>query len=342
MENVAPSSAATFQLVLEAIKKYDSIAIVSHYNPDADAYGSSLGLGRALSLAGKKVTVYNETGVVERYAKLPELNQKLNPALKPVEKSLPLSAPFIIACDCGALKRVGDSQVAAIQSAQLVVNIDHHVSNEMFGGINLVVETASSTSEVIFELLTLGDFPIDAEVASLLMAGIIGDTGSFRYSATSARTFEIGAELVRKGAKPYQLYKDLYASPCVSAVRLQSEAISKVETFFNDGYAEIVVPEEMIVRHGAVLDDTDGLAERARDINGVKVGASIRQDGNLWRVSLRSVDEKYNVSTLAQSFGGGGHRQAAAFRISKPLAFVQKTLREKVEVLLASVPEPTS
>jgi phosphoesterase RecJ-like protein len=105
-------------------------------------------------------------------------------------------------------------------------------------------------------------------------------------------------------------------------------------TDLEGAYAEIVVTAEMIKRHQASLDDTDGLAERGRDIRGVKIAAALRQDGPLWRVSLRSISEQYDVSKIAQSFGGGGHKQAAAFRITQPLSNVQQLIRTKVKEAL--------
>jgi phosphoesterase RecJ-like protein len=312
--------------VIDIIKHHDSIAIISHYNPDSDAYGSSIGLALSLQAAGKHSTIINESGIVDRYESLP--------GMQLIQKNLPLSLPLVIACDCGAIKRVGDSQVPAVKSGKQIINIDHHVSNEMFGTTNLVIETASSTSEIIYELLERGSFPITEQVASLLMAGIIGDTGSFRYSATSARTFEIGAALMRAGAVPFEIHKNLYANPLLGAVRLQAESMMNLTTDLEGAYAEIVVTAEMIKRHQASLDDTDGLAERGRDIRGVKISAALRQDGPLWRVSLRSISEQYDVSKIAQSFGGGGHKQAAAFRITQPLSNVQQLIRTKVKEAL--------
>jgi phosphoesterase RecJ-like protein len=320
--NTVDLYAATFDEVIQIINTNDQISVISHYNPDSDAYGSSIGLALSLQAAGKKVSIINESGIVDRYECLPGMNL--------IEKNLGISLPLVIACDCGAIKRVGDTQVPAVKSGKVVINIDHHVSNEMFGTTNLVVETASSTSEIIFELIQRAGFPLTKDIASLLMAGIIGDTGSFRYSATTARTFEIGAVLMKAGANPYELYKNLYANPPIGAVRLQAESMLNLTTDFDGAYAEVIVTADSIKKHQASLDDTDGLAERARDLKGVKIAASVRQDGALWRVSLRSISEKYDVSKVAQSFGGGGHKQAAAFRITQPLAVVQKNIREKV------------
>lgn len=316
-----------FKPIIDIINSNSNISIVSHYNPDADAYGSSIGLAWILKDANKEVSVYNESGIVDRYTSLPGIEQ--------VSTQIPTDAHCLVVCDCGTINRVGDAQISKVKSAKNLINIDHHISNDNFAQSNLVITNASSTSEIIYELAIHAGWKINSQAATCLMAGIVGDTGSFRYSGTSARTFEIAADLVRHGASPEKIFKDLYASPKLGAIKLQSESIANLVTEFDGQYAEILVTADMISKYQASLDDTDGLAERARDIGGVKIGAAIRQDGAIWRVSLRSISEQYNVSDLASTFGGGGHKQAAAFRSSKPIDTVKSLLRQKVKELLA-------
>jgi phosphoesterase RecJ-like protein len=316
-----------FKPIIDIINSNSKISIISHYNPDADAYGSSVGLAWILKNLGKEVNVYNESGIVDRYTSLP--------GIELVSNQIPQDADCLVVCDCGSINRVGDAQISKVKSAKKLINIDHHISNDNFAQTNLVVTNTSSTSEIIYELAVAAGWKLNTQAATCLMAGIVGDTGSFRYSGTSARTFEVAADLVKHGARPEKIFKDLYASPKLGAIKLQSESIANLVTEFDGQYAEILVTADMIAKHNASLDDTDGLAERARDIGGVKIGAAIRQDGAIWRISLRSVSEKYNVSDLASTFGGGGHKQAAAFRSSKPLDTVKALLREKVKEVLS-------
>lgn len=313
--------------IIDRIQKADVITVMSHYNPDADAYGSALGLANSLLAAGKKVIVVNETGILERY--------KIIPGLSQIKQNLPDKLPLLIACDCGSFQRVGDSLLPQAKRADFVINIDHHISNEKFGGINLVDIAASSTCEIVYDLLVAGNLPITKEVASCLYAGIMGDTGSFRYSCTTPKTFRVAADLVERGASPTDLYTNLYGSPPIGAVKLQAECMLAVELSFDGQFAETIITEDMVKRNGASFDDTDGMAERVRDIQGVKIAASLRQDGTIWRISLRSANPKYNVSDVAASFGGGGHVQAAAFRSSKPISITRENLRKKIEELLS-------
>jgi phosphoesterase RecJ-like protein len=205
----------------------------------------------------------------------------------------------------------------------------------MFGHLNYVVEGASSTSELIFELLTAFEGEdirtdlITAQSASCLLSGIIGDTGSFRYPSTTARTFRVAAELVERGARPDILTQELFATQSLVALRLQSDALGAV-TVHPNGFAEVVVTQEMLKKHGADILDADSLAERARDIEGVKVSALYKQDVDLWRISLRSRRGVVDVSEIAQSFGGGGHKAAAAFRWRNDFTTLQLRVRAAI------------
>jgi phosphoesterase RecJ-like protein len=219
----------------------------------------------------------------------------------------------------------------------------------MFGTLNLVVESASSTSEIVYDLLCAVqtrwgavqtrqgyDQAISKEVAVALMAGIIGDTGSFRYPSTSPKTFLVAHDLYLRGAKPSGIVQELFGSVTLPALRLQSEALSRIQLYCDGRFAEVLVTEEMISRVGAELLDADSLAERGRDVQGVCVSALFKQDGDIWRVSLRSRSPQWDVSVVARSFGGGGHKAAAAFRWRRDLESLQTELRGKIQDVLDS------
>jgi phosphoesterase RecJ-like protein len=229
--------------------------------------------------------------------------------------------------------------ITNLAESPFVINIDHHASNSRFGSLNLVIEDASSTAEIIFDVLKgleglegRSDL-ISKEAAECLLSGIIGDTGSFRYPSTSAKTFLVAHDLMLRGARPGPLTQELYANQSLVSIRLQSEALGAVKVHPN-GFAEVVVTQEMLKRTGADILDADWLVERARDIEGVKVSALYKQDVDLWRISLRARQGVADVSTVAQSFGGGGHKAAAAFRWRKDFETLQRELRESIANLL--------
>ena len=327
-------SSAGLSEVVAAIEASQRIVVVSHTNPDADAYGSSCGLAWGLRALGKAVAVHNDHGFIGRYKIIPGAESVMQGPWEPLSEQ-----DLLMVVDCGGADRVGDALLPHLQSTKRVVNIDHHASNTMFGAVNFVVEGASSTSELIFELLrtleerTGRESLVTTEAAACLLSGIIGDTGSFRYPSTTARTFRVAAELVERGAKPDILTQELFATQSLVALKLQSDALGAV-TMHNNGFAEVVVTQEMLKRHGADILDADSLAERARDIEGVKVSALYKQDVDLWRISLRSRRGVVDVSLIAQSFGGGGHKAAAAFRWRHDLSTLQHKLRAAIAQVL--------
>lgn len=323
--------------IAQRLLKSSSVTVFAHYNPDADAYGASCGLALALRACGIQATVYNESGFLPRYNAIPGASE--------VIAELPESAviePLVVVVDCGALERVGDTFLSTVQRAAHLINIDHHTSNTLFGAENMVVESASSTSELIHDVLVALDEVsgkgscISQDVAVALFAGIMGDTGSFRYASTSAKTFLVAHDLVQRGARPDRIAEALFSSVSVEALRLRSEALTGVELLFNNSFAEVTVTTEMLNRHGAEVADADSLAEKGRDIQGVCVSALYKQDGDIWRVSLRSRGGAVDVSQIAQSFGGGGHKPAAAFRWRNDIATLKGELREKVRAALGA------
>ncbi len=310
--------------VAEVIREHSSFVVVSHYNPDADAYGSSAAVALALRELGKRAVLINESGIVDRYGWMPGVSE--------VQTVFPKETPeCVIVCDCGALDRVGDSLKGAVLASPLIINIDHHVSNEGFGAINLVEVGASSTSEVVYEILSHHAASITPSVATCLLAGIYGDTGSFRYGSTTQRTFEVALELVKRGAVPHEVASQLFSQVSLAGTMLQSAALLEMQMHERGAIAELIVPRSHYEKYGAIEEDTAVLCERARDIAGVIISVLIREDEGLWRVSLRTKDKGINLSEIAAAFGGGGHRAAAAFRWRKPLHELRAVLLPRLK-----------
>jgi len=321
------SSENTAQEIGKLLADFSSVLIVSHQNPDADAYGSSLAMTHALRAAGKKVACINQSGVLTRYAFIPGV------------KDVVTKPPFddwdvLLVCDCGDSKRIGDSLGELMNLGKPIVNIDHHVSNNNFGNFNYVRSDASSTSEMVFEVL--GHMPVELtpEIATCLFAGISGDTGSFRYGSTNEKNLRIAAELVAAGAKPDEIGNALYGSTELSAFRLRTQALANIEMHHSDRVSLITIDSETYAKFSASSQDTEGLVEAARDIAGVEVAVFIYQDDGVWRTSLRS--KGVNVSEIATSFGGGGHKLAAAFRSKKSFAEIKDALLSKLGEALNS------
>lgn len=321
------NKSCSVQEVAKSLKSAGSVLVVAHFNPDADAYGATCAMLLALKAAGKEVRAANESRLIQRYRFIPGTNEIKN-NLSP--------ADVVLILDCGSLARTGDQFKVELAAYPKLINVDHHISNDYFAHLNCVKENYSSTCEIVFEIIKEIGVDLSPDMATSIYAGISGDTGSFRYSSTTSQTFRVAASLIEQGADMNLISSEFWGSKSPEAIKLQAEAMRAL-TFHKGGrIAEVVVTPEMYKTTNSDQDDTEDLVERARDIKGVMVSALIKWDTDLWKVSLRSKDEKYNVSDVAASFGGGGHVMAAAFRWKKELAELRSGLVGKLEDLFKS------
>ncbi len=318
-----PKQNSELNEVLGLLKSAERILVVSHAKPDADAYGSSLGLTQILRGAGKTVACINETGLIDRYDFFPGI-QELGTRIPAGNWDL------AIACDCGTAVRIGDEIYADYIKFTPLLNIDHHISNSYFGTHNWVIPTASSTAEVVSDLAESLGAAVSAEAATCLLAGIYGDTGSFRYSSTTEHTFIVAHRLLTQGAQIGPIAEALFGSRKMAAVRIQSETFQNLELLAEGRISFIKADPAMYERCQATSLDTEGLVESARDIEGVQIACFIYNEGELWKVSMRSKSPALNVSAIAAEFGGGGHTQAAAFRWKQEYAELEKLLKARL------------
>src|SRR5438046_3520194 len=195
---------STFDEIGQVLREHQRFAILGHVRPDGDALGSQLALALSLQQLGKDVRVWNEDGILEKYSFLPRSELLTKP---------PATAEDVdvaIALDTAIQSRLG-TVLAAIRSAKIWINIDHHLSNPGYGDMVIVDPSAPATGEMLFRLIKSQGLPLNHDIAENLYAAISTDTGSFQYPKTSARTFEIAAELVRTGGLDVgQLSQQLY------------------------------------------------------------------------------------------------------------------------------------
>lgn len=318
---------AKFEACVSALKSSSAPLVLSHYNPDGDALGSSLALYLGLKSLGKKASIINESIIPDRYHFMPS-STEIKSSVVGLEYDL------VVACDCGDRKRLGDKLGPTLASGVTLVNIDHHASNTLFGGVNWVEGEASSTSEMIFEVLSALNVEFSHPIALNLLTGLVTDTGSFRYSCTSPRTLEIASKLVQAGASPDVIAKNVFESRKKSAVQLSATTVSNVEFILNDKVSILTVTQEMLKRFDATLDDTEGLVEEGRSIKGVLVSVLLKQDVDMWHISLRSSSPAIDVSKVASTFGGGGHKAAAGFRWKKEGSLLKSALFEELSKII--------
>jgi phosphoesterase RecJ-like protein len=311
---------STLAQIAEILRTRQRFVVMSHVRPDGDALGSTLAMGLCLRQMGKDVRMWNEEGCLEKFAFLPQSGLVEIPPAEPAEFEV------AIVLDTAVKNRAGNC-IAAVKHAGLWINIDHHISNPRFGDMNHIDATAPATGQILFELFRSCELPITHEMADNIFVAISTDTGSFQYPQTSARTYEIGAELVRMGVNVGELSQRLYESYPRRRIELLKAMLNVLEFSSGDRVASFSLPLATAKAIGAKPDDNEGLIDYIRAVEGVVVAAFFEElEGGMVRGSLRSKDPRADVCKVAAQFSGGGHKLAAGLRTAGTLAEV----REKV------------
>jgi bifunctional oligoribonuclease and PAP phosphatase NrnA len=315
---------AKFDQIGRALREGVRFAVLGHVRPDGDALGSQLALGLSLKQLGKDVRIWNEEGILEKYNFLPDANLLTKPPTEPEDVDV------AIALDTAIQNRLGTT-LPAIRSAKLWINIDHHPSNPGYGDLVYIDSKAPATGQILFELIKSEKLPLDSAIAQNLYVAISTDTGSFQYPNTTARTFEIAAELVQAGVDVGRVSQLTYESYPRRRVELLRDLLGTMRFEANGRVASFSLSLATAKKLGALPEDNEGLIDHLRAIRGVIVAVFFEElpDGKV-RVSMRSKNEKMNVCAICEKFGGGGHILAAGARVRGTLAEVEKKILEEV------------
>jgi phosphoesterase RecJ-like protein len=293
------------------LKKADRILIISHVRPDGDAVGSLLGLGLALQEAGKTVQMVLVDGVPSSERHLPGSEQICN---KP-EGNFDLT----VVLDCSELTRVGE---ALNEYGAPDWNIDHHITNLNFARINLVRPEAASTAEMLAELIPAWGLSLSTRVVNVLLAGILTDTIGFRTSNVTPKTLRIAADLVEAGGNLFDLYQHSLLQRSYQAVRYWGQGLSKLQREGRMVWTTLTATDRRVAEYSG-RDDAD-LINVVSAIDDTDVSLIfIEQSNSLVKVSWRS-QPGFDVSQIALSFGGGGHKAAAGADVKGTLDEVQE------------------
>ncbi|MBC8179412.1 MAG: bifunctional oligoribonuclease/PAP phosphatase NrnA [Desulfobacteraceae bacterium] len=290
--------------------------LMTHKDPDGDGIGSMLALGKSLSDAGKEVSILAQNPIP------PPLN--LLKGADKIVNILDVDGDFdaAVALDCAERSRLGEFE-NHLENFRLVINIDHHETNESFGDLNLVEPESSSTGELVYRLLEEAGLPMGSDVAGNIFAAIQTDTGSFRYSNTTAEALRIAAALLELGADPWEISKQVMNSHSLPRLKLLEMALRTIEFHHEKKIAIMILSQGMFKKAGAQQSDSERFVDYPRFIFGVELGVLIREiDENECKFSLRS-NSWLNVARLASRFGGGGHVRAAGFRFQGSLKDVK-------------------
>ena len=313
-----------FEQIGRALRQYDRFAILSHVRPDGDAIGSQLALALSLKELGKEVRVWNEDGMLEKYSFVPEAKLLTKPP------SVPEDTDVAIALDTAIQNRLGTT-LAAIRSARIWINLDHHPSNPGYGDISYVDQNAPATGQIIFELIKSQNLPFTREIAENLYVAISTDTGSFQYPNTTAYTFEVAAALVRAGVDIGRVSQQLYENYPRRRSELLRELLATMRFDAGGRIASFSLSLNLARQLGVLPEDNEGLIDHLRAIRGVVVAVFFEElpEGKV-RVSMRSKTQAVDVRAICERFGGGGHVLAAGARVRGTLEEVKTKILEAV------------
>ena len=311
MKSLKITGMPNYRTLASVFDRYHTFALSTHINPDGDAIGSQLALYTFLTEIGKSVKVFNTDAVPKNYKFLPcwDIIEGINA----VDTYHP---EVLVVLDASTLERIGKPLSKILLPIHKLVNIDHHATAEAFGDVNLIMPTASSTSEIVYNLIKHYQTPIGKECALCLYTGLMFDTGCFRYSNTTPETHRIAAELIEIGKfAPDEVYRNVYEQLPVAKLRLLSEVLSTLQVTDNGKIASVYATQEMFRKTGTNTDAVEGVVNQIQAIAGVEVALCVSEmTDRSTKVSLRS-QGRVDVSQLAAEFEGGGHARAAGCRL---------------------------
>lgn len=310
----------TIKEIADFIKDNGSFLLATHINPEGDAIGSAVALSMAIEGIGKDTIVYDRDPVPPFYRFLPGHERLIN-ELKGIDtKNLAL-----ILIDCNDPER---AELQGLPFKHTAV-IDHHETEKGFGDVRWIEPSAPASGLMVYRLLKELKLKITRDIAFNLYTAIAVDTGTFRYNNTTSEVLRAAAELIEAGVTPNLVAENLYETWSIERFRLLTETLSSLEIINN--VAITTVTKKMLKKTGASSEDTENFVSIPRMMKDIFISALFRElDEGLWKVSLRSKKD-FSVSDIAESFGGGGHRNAAGYKIKADLKTAKEMLLKKVK-----------
>ncbi len=324
--------------LLEFLKRPGNFLIATHIQPDGDGIGAMLSLERLISSMGKgEIILFCPSPLPEYLSFLPR-SDKINYSL-PGDRSFSV----IVAVDCASRDRMGISEEFWKEFSGILINIDHHLTNDYFGTINLVDPSASSSCELVYNLLEESGINLDLELATCIYTGLVTDTGSYSFSNTTPRALEIGSYALRAGVDPWTISENVYHHHSPNRLYLFCRGIRQMEFFANRQLCVMTIENEDFAATGTTEKDTFGFMECIRTIKDVRIVILIKpskENGKI-DISMRSKGE-LNISEIAQEFKGGGHRNAAGMTMYGNINEVKNIVVSRVIAYLNNSSQETN
>lgn len=311
--------------ISKIIKQSKTFFLAGHVKPDGDSLGSALALASVLDRNGKKAHVYCAD-------KVPDFLKFLKGSNK-----IKMSAKKTDIFDCAIIlesldfSRMGD--IIIPKQAKKIINIDHHSTHTNFGNVNYIVPSASSTSELIFNIFENMKVKLIKNEAESLYTGILTDTGRFQQLNTTSNSHIACAKLMECGVEVNEIYRKIYENTSINTLKLQGLALCSIRTILSGQVSYIVLTKNMFKKSGVSFDDSVDASNYTLRINGVKIGCVFKEiDKKTTKVSCRSV-KNFDALDVVSRFGGGGHKNAAGCTINEDIEttikMVSEVLKEK-------------
>lgn len=288
-----------FERAVSLLKEKDDILILTHASPDGDTIGGGFALMLALQKTGKHVKLINNDEIPQMFSFIMRLDKKES-----------FDEKFIISVDVADEKLLG-KDVREKYEGRIDLSIDHHGTNRLYAKETYVEAESASVCEVIFLIIEALGVKIDSDIADCLFTGCSTDTGCFRYTNVTARTHKIAAKLIDLGARHGMINTAMFETKRFSFFKFQSMCLDTMELYLDGKVCVMVITRDMIKSTGCDDTDLDAIVPLSRQIEGVKVGITLKEkDNGIFKVSVRTTEEA-DASKICSAFGGGGHARAA-------------------------------
>ncbi len=306
--------------IFNLINSSDKICIAGHKAPDGDCIGSVMALYNFLKPLNKNISVMIDGTIPFNYRAFVDEN-----IISENYDNEEFDLLFVL--DSSDRKRLGKFEGLLEHSKKTVV-IDHHVTNEGFGDINIIDPAMSSTGELLYDVFKLADMEISRKTAVLIYLAVLTDTGKFSYQNTTAQTHMKAAELIDLGVNVSEIDNIVYNSKPANIVRAFIDCVSGFELYYDNMLGITAITKEILNKNNAQMADVDGIVEYIREIKEVEVSCLLKENDSGTKVSLRSKN-KVDVAAVSLKYKGGGHAKAAGFDIKENLENTKKIILEE-------------
>ena len=313
--------------VADAIRSNDRFLLVTHENPDGDALGSIRAMKLGLDALGKESAMYvgGEMALPPDYEFM---------ALDDLRRELPEDAAtrVVLALDSATAPRTRVPP-EVLEAAPLVIDVDHHHDNTRYGAINLVVPEASSTGEIVRDLLRELGVDLTPEIAEAIYIALDTDTGRFQYANTTPKAHVLAGELMQHGVEPQEIFRRIYEAVPFARQKLKGKALDRARLYEDGRMIATYLLREDFEELGVGEEYAEGVIDELRSVNGVELAMTVREppipDGPPRRVSMRSASDSFDVSAIARQRNGGGHKRAAGFSSTETVEEIIEFVRSE-------------